>query len=200
VDLSAFYLDVLKDRLYCSPPASHERRSAQTALHFIAQTLAQLLSPIITHTAEEVWQSLPGENKPLSILLSQLPDDPFSVHDAAMLERWEPVLAVRETVNKALEQARQSEIIRRSQEAALHMKVDAETWSALKPFLADLPTLYMVSSVAVEPWDEEEVSVIVRRANGQKCPRCWQIRIDIGTDTDYPELCVRCASAVRAIG
>ncbi|MGB9593891.1 MAG: NADH-ubiquinone oxidoreductase-F iron-sulfur binding region domain-containing protein, partial [Anaerolineae bacterium] len=106
VDMSAFYLDVLKDRLYCSPPTSHERRSAQTVLYFIAQTLAQLLAPLITHTAEEVWQALPGDNKAESVLLSQLPDDPFSVHDAAMLERWEPVLAVRETVNKALEQAR----------------------------------------------------------------------------------------------
>jgi len=200
VDMSAFYLDVLKDRLYCSPPTSHERRSAQTVLHFIAQTLAQLLAPIITHTAEEVWQALPGENKALSVLLSQLPEDPFSVHDDAMLERWEPVLAVRETVNKAMEQARQSEMIRRSQEAALHIKMDDETWSALKPFFADLSTLYMVSSVEVEQWDEEEVSVTVRKAEGEKCPRCWQIRTDIGTDAEYPDLCARCAAAVRAIG
>jgi isoleucyl-tRNA synthetase len=197
--MSAFYLDVLKDRLYCSPPASHERRSAQTALHFIAQTLAQLLAPILSHTAEEVWQSLPGENKPLSVLLSQLPDDPFSVHDAAMLERWEPVLAVRETVNKALEQARQSEMIRRSQEASVHLKLDSETWNALKPFFNDLSTLYMVASADVEQWEEEEVAVDVQKAEGEKCPRCWQIRTDIGVDAKYPDLCARCATAVRAI-
>jgi isoleucyl-tRNA synthetase len=187
VELSAFYLDVLKDRLYASAAASRERRSAQTAMH--------LLAPILVHTTEEVWDYLKLPNKPESIHLAELPAP--GALDTELLARWEPVLAVRETVKKALEEARQSGAIGNPLEAGVELDADRETCDRLAPYANQLPAIFLVSQVRLkDARPEKGVEVRVSRAEGVKCARCWLIKTDVGADPRYPDICARCAAAL----
>ncbi|MCW3055465.1 MAG: Isoleucyl-tRNA synthetase, partial [Chthonomonadales bacterium] len=194
-ELSSFYLDVLKDRLYASAKNSPERRSAQTAMHRIAETLARLLAPILVHTTEEVWDYLKLPNKPESVHLADFPT--AATVDTDVLARWEPVLAARETVKKALEEARQAATIGNPLEAAITLTADATTYAALLPFLEQLPSLFLVSQASLqEDGTESGLTVTVSAAQGSKCPRCWLFKTDIGTNVAHPDLCARCADAL----
>ena len=195
VELSAFYLDVLKDRLYASGPDWPERRSAQTALHRLAETLARLLAPLLVHTTEEVWDYLKLPDKPESVHLAALPD--LSGRDYGLTVPWDQILALRDTVQVALEEKRQSGEVRNSLEARVHLDVDADTYRALEPYRAELPALLLVSQIALAQTRlEAGVSVTVTPAEGIKCARCWLIKTDVGADPAHPELCARCARAV----
>ncbi len=187
VELSAFFLDVLKDRLYASAADSKERRSAQTAMHRIAETLARLLAPILPHTTEEVWGYLKIEDMPESVHLAALPSAHSS--DEALTARWTPLLEARETVKKAIEEARQSGKIGNPLEARISLPA---SYSALASFGDKLPSLFLVSQVAIGETDAIEVAPAV----GVKCARCWLIKTDVGTAPEYPELCARCAEAM----
>ncbi len=196
-ELSSFYLDVLKDRLYASAQNSVERRSAQTAMHRIAETLARLLAPILVHTTEEVWDYLKLPNKPESVHLADFPTADTAADAAALLTRWEPVLAARETVKKALEEARQAGTIGNPLEAAVTLTADPAAYSTLLPFLDQLPALFLVSQAGLQDGDTESgLTVIVSAAQGSKCPRCWLFKTDIGASASYPDLCARCAEAL----
>lgn len=198
VELSAFYLDVLKDRLYCEAAGSLPRRSAQTALHAIARTLSCVLAPILSHTAEEVWQLLEMPDKPPSAQLASWPA-PSAVGAEEVLLRWEPVLAMRARVNLAVEEARQQRLIGNPLEARLRIESDVARSLALAPFLADLPALFKVSSVEVQGSEAiSEPRVSVAPAEGSKCARCWLIRTDVGADSRFVDLCGRCAAVVAA--
>jgi isoleucyl-tRNA synthetase len=198
VDLSAFYLDVLKDRLYCEAAGSLPRLSAQTALHTLARTLAVVLSPVLSHTAEEVWQRLEIPDKAPSV---QLADWPGSVcpDGQTVLNRWAPVLVMRDAVNAALEEARQSKRIGNPLEAAVRIETDVASSMALAPFATDLPAVFKVSQVEIVGREGVEGSAIhAQPAEGTKCARCWLVRKDVGSDACYPGLCGRCASVVSA--
>jgi len=194
VELSAFYLDVLKDRLYASAAESRERRSAQTAMHKIAETLARLLAPILVHTCDELWGYLKLPNKPESVHLAELPK-PVQP-DAALIARWEPVLAARVVVKKALEEARQAGQIGNPLESRIDLTVDSSTMEALRPFAQRLPTLFLVSQVSLHTGGLAGLSVQCSLAEGVKCARCWLIKTDVGSRADHPELCARCAAAI----
>jgi len=198
VELSAFYLDVLKDRLYASAANSVERRSAQTALFVLAETLARLLAPVLVHTSEEVFDFLYTEgkaNKPLSVHLTDFPT--FHEPDTALLLKWEPVLTVRETVNKALEEARQAETIKKPLEAKVTLSADMELYAKLEPLLSQLPGLFLVSQVALNhSVGGGGLTIEVSVAEGVKCARCWLIKTDVGVDASYPDICGRCATAI----
>jgi isoleucyl-tRNA synthetase len=208
VDLSAFYFDVLKDRLYTFAPRSVGRRSAQTAIYRIASALTRLAAPIMAFTAEEVWKHLPHE-----------PADPESVHlavfpagegfetglPAATLNTWERLLALRSEVLSALERARQEKRIAGSLEAKVVLHADGDLGRLVERYRSSLPALFIVSQVEMVPNSRPQGSggaaakVTVERADGAKCERCWNYSTLVGSSADYPTLCERCLAALEEI-
>jgi isoleucyl-tRNA synthetase len=193
-DLSSFYLDVLKDRLYADAAGSPERRSAQTVLAAIASAMVRIVAPILTFTSEEVWLSLPDalRGDVDSVQLAGWPavdvDDSAA---AALRSAYGTVLEVRDIVTKSLEDARNADIIGKSQEATVAVRAAADVVESLRqrPSLADL---FIVNEVTLEV-AASGTEVRIGRAEGEKCPRCWNIRTDIGSDASHPEICSRCA-------
>ncbi len=190
-DLSAFYLDVLKDRLYSFRPGSRERRSAQTALFEITSCLARLLYPILSFTAEEIWQKLTVPDKPVSVGLAALPSYRADLRSHALEARWEPLLLAREAVNKALEGTK------KRLELGVTLTADTETYAALRPYLSQLPGLFLVSRVTLR---ESKVAGLGVENNGPapgaRCARCWVAVPDGGEDP--AALCASgCARAWR---
>lgn len=199
VDLSAFYLDVLKDRVYTSGAATVERRAAQTAMYLILQSLTRLMAPVLSFTADEVWGYIPRRgDEAESVHLAEFPAMDEAYLDEALAERWDRLLRVREEVLRVLEDARKSKLIGNSLEA----KVEIRSGPALLPFLESytsvLPTIFIVSAVELKPALEggPELSVVVQRAPGQKCERCWVYRETVGQSPDHPTLCDRCVAVL----
>jgi isoleucyl-tRNA synthetase len=197
VDLSAFYADVSKDRLYTFAAASEERRSAQTAMYIMADGLARLLAPILPVTSDELWGYLPGRHE-ASVHLSTFPDKVDSLLDDALVGRWDRLMAVRDEVNRALEVARQGKVIGTSLGALVTVSAGGETGRLLRQYEADLPMFFIVSQVAVEPAAGEEVTVTVSRADGEKCQRCWRVVPDVSHVDGSDGLCSRCIAALAA--
>ena len=196
VELSAFYLDVIKDRLYASGAESRERRSAQTALHTLASTLACLLAPILVHTSEEVWGYLRRADKPESVHLADFPK--VDAADPEMIAHWAPLLEAREAVNRAREEARQAGVIGNPLEARVELTVSPARYEQLKPFVGQLATLFLVSQAELTPTaTEADIAVRVTPAEGVKCARCWLIKTDVGFNPVYPDLCARCAGVLE---
>jgi isoleucyl-tRNA synthetase len=199
VDLSAFYADVSKDRLYTFAPDSPERRSAQTAMYVIADGLARLIAPILPFTADEMWRHLPGEREP-SVHLAEFPprSGVESLIDRDLLARWERLIAVRDEVNRALETARQAKTIGTSLAARVALLASGPTAALLERCRRDLPMLFIVSQVSLEisARSEDGVSVDVTRAEGHKCARCWRVVDSVSSAADTAGLCDRCVAAV----
>ena len=194
VTLSAFYLDVLKDRLYCSAPASRERRSAQTVLYRLADSLVRLMAPILPFTAEEVWGYLPAREQP-SVHMAYFPKTSGPADDALMV-RWENLRALRDEVNKALEAERKAGGIGKSLEAAVRLGPgDEATAELLKDCEAILPELFIVSRVELDSVTGGSTRVVVEAAPGEKCARCWTVT-ERPTTAEGGPLCPRCASVV----
>lgn len=192
-DLSAFYLDVAKDRLYTLAAGDPLRRSAQTAIEATARTLAGLVAPILPHTAEEVWSYLPRRaGDPPSVHLSLWPVVAPAWRDADLLARWNALFAVRDDVARALEAERSAHRINSSLEAALDLyDYDAE----LRAFATRLPELLQVASVDLRSGGGRRVEV--RRAAGRKCLRCWRWQESVGLDATHPDLCQRCVEVLN---
>jgi isoleucyl-tRNA synthetase len=211
VELSAFYFDVLKDRLYTSAPNSPKRRAAQTAIWRIGEALVRLLAPITSFTCDEVWQYLP-----------KLPDRPASVHlanfpsasdilggsappeDAKQAEDWKTLLAVRTEVLKALEEARQSKLIGGANlEAQVTVTAAEPVFSVLSRYEDRLRYLFIVSAVTLQQGNSGNgtggVTVQVGKADGKKCDRCWNYSIHVGEDALYPMVCERCSAVLKEI-
>ena len=195
VDLSAFYADVSKDRLYTFAASSDERRSAQTAMYIMADGLARLLAPILPITADELWRHLPG-SRDASVHLADFPRDVDGLRDEALTRKWERLLAVRDEVNRSLEVARQAKEIGTSLGAHVTLRAGGSTGALLTDYEADLPMLFIVSQVTLEPAGSDELSVAVSRAEGDKCQRCWRIVPDVSRDPDTEGLCSRCIDAL----
>jgi isoleucyl-tRNA synthetase len=197
VDLSAFYADVSKDRLYTLAAASPERRSAQTAMFIMADGLARLLAPILPVTADELWRHLPGSRE-ASVHIGQFPDRLDSLAAAAIAEEWARLRDIRDEVNRALETARQEKVIGTSLQARVTLTAGGAAAALLGRHHADLPMLFIVSHVLLETGGPEGVSVSVSRAEGQKCDRCWRIVPELSHDTRTQGLCARCVDALTA--
>ena len=212
-DLSSFYLDVLKNRLYADSATGVERRSAQTVLAAVLQALVRVVAPILTFTAEEVFQTMPPalRGDMLSVQLAGWPEVPLVVDHRdeadALLARYATVLAVRDEVMKALEEERAAKRIGKSQEALVEVVVaSGDIYDTLQASgEAALAEMFMVFGVrlardgaAAKPAGPESAvtSVTVLPAEGEKCPRCWNWRGDIGSDAAHPDLCGRCARVV----
>jgi isoleucyl-tRNA synthetase len=195
VDLSAFYLDVSKDRLYTFAADAPERRSAQTAQYVMADGLTRLVAPILSITADEIWRHLPGSRE-ASVHLSVFPADTETWRDDGLVERWSRLLEIRSVVNGALEESRQQKAIGTALQARVSVAASGEDMSLLERHAADLPMLFLTSTVALERRDAGDVSVTVTRADGQKCPRCWRYVTETATDGEMTGLCMRCVNAV----
>jgi isoleucyl-tRNA synthetase len=207
IDLSALYLDILKDRLYTSPAGSLERRSAQTVLCMLLDTVARIMAPILPITAEEVWRHMPAApDKAASIHLALLPAPDAALLDAGLAERWERLLQVRGEVTKALEEARVKKLIGHALDAAVTLSAGGELYEALAPHAAELRSLFIVSAAellkdaalegAVESAEVKGLRIRVEPAAGSKCERCWVHETSVGASAEHPGICGRCRTAL----
>jgi isoleucyl-tRNA synthetase len=203
VDLSALYLDVLKDCLYTSKAASQARRSAQTAMKEILEAMVRLLAPILTFTAEEVWLALPSSpGKAESVHLEQFPEVDGSLLQPELAETWKTLIAVKGEVAKAIETARQNKVLGHSLDAAVTITAPEKLRPLLEMHLEDLRALLIVSDVCVVAGQESVgayrsaeipgLAVDVSRAKGEKCNRCWNYSGTVGASAEHPTLCARC--------
>ena len=196
VDLSAFYVDICKDRLYTMRPSSRERRSAQTVQYIVADGLARLVAPILSMTADEVWPRLPGP-RAASVHIAEFPAGTDAFRDEALEQQWARLMTLREAVNAKLEVARQAKIIGSSLGAEVTLTLGADLHAIVAPHADDLPMLFIVSSVIVRAdGDAGHVSIEVGPAPGTKCPRCWRIVTETVGDGEMAGLCLRCKDAV----
>ncbi len=209
-DLSAVYLDALKDRLYSEGPSSHIRRSAQTVLANVLDVLVRVLAPVLVFTTDEVWGSMPSSMKPAEVDSVQLAGWPvasdFVPHvdpsaGADVLARYATVLSVRESVTKALEKARNDGRIGKSQEARIVIMAGKDVARVLGSCGHEaLSEILIVNDIAIEAVDDlTETQVRVERAEGEVCPRCWNIRT-LGKNSHHPGLCERCAAVMDELG
>lgn len=208
VDMSNFYFDVLKDRLYTSAPDSATRRAAQTVLYKVLDALTLMLTPILAFTADEIWLAMPHDSSrnPESPLFNEIPRADFIEADDDFIAKWDKIHAVRVDVQKALELARNEKIIGKPLEAKVSLYVQGELFDFLKSVETALPEIFITSSVCVEngegefKGDVDGLSVCVSKADGEKCERCWKYSDTVGTDSEHPTLCAHCAGVIREIG
>lgn len=207
VDLSNIYLDVLKDRLYCDSVNSLSRKSAQSAMFMILDTLVRLLAPILAYTSDEIWAAMPhGKNDDTRNVLfnevnKEYEDYALSQEDAA---KWDKLVSIRDDINVFLEGARAEKLIGKSLEAKVAVSCDDEDYEFLSSRAEDLEALLIVSEVEIKKGTDgdkcerfDTIFVKVEKASGEKCERCWRYGHGIGTDADHPTLCHRCASVVK---
>ncbi|HBP89275.1 MAG TPA: isoleucine--tRNA ligase, partial [Nitrospiraceae bacterium] len=209
-DMSATYLDILKDRLYTFPTNSVLRRGSQTVLYEIVSALAKLMAPILSFTAEEIWQVLPTStvegSKPISVHLADFPESPTVFQDPQLHTTWTYLFQVRSKVQSALEKSRRDKVIGSSLDARVILHATEPNCALLKRYLTDLPALFIVSCVNVDqvislPGAESGegtlgLAIEVVKADGTKCDRCWNIRYDVGAQAQHPTLCGRCVEAL----
>ncbi|MCX7724160.1 MAG: isoleucine--tRNA ligase [Thermodesulfovibrio sp.] len=197
-DMSALYLDILKDRLYTFKSDSAERRAAQWVLYNIAESLIKLIAPILSFTAEEAWQHLPFK-KTKSVFLEKMPEKDERFLDEELHSRWEKLIQIRDEVNKALEIKRQEKFIGNSLEAKVILYVNHKLKDFLLPYHDFLPTLFIVSQVELKDLDSQdiELKVMVDKAEGDKCQRCWNYSPTVGK-LEIPDLCQRCYHVIKS--
>ena len=203
VDLSAFYADVSKDRLYTFAADARERRSAQTAMYVIADGLARLLAPILPVTCEELWRHLPGKRED-SVHLAEFPDarQLETLADSELVRTWTKLISVRDDVNRALEAARQAKTIGTSLGALVTLRARGETLALLERYRAELPMLFIASQVDLRAGEGngEALEVVIARADGHKCARCWRIVPQLSGAPATEGLCDRCVDAIQRGG
>ncbi len=210
VAMSSFYLDVLKDRLYTFKHDGLSRRSAQTVLYEILSTLARLVAPILSFTAEEIWRYIPGKNKEKSVFLAKFPAVKKEFLNITLVTEWDKVLLLRGEISKALEIARRDKIINSSLAAKVQIFLPAnhELAGILKSFAQSWSSILIVSQTAlpVDPLTGDKLfasteiaglQVIVTKAEGVKCTRCWNYSKAVGQNKEHPEICDRCLSVVE---
>jgi isoleucyl-tRNA synthetase len=197
VDLSAFYIDVTKDRMYTFGAKSDARRSGQTAMFIIVEGLARLLAPVLSVTMDELWRMLPGDREE-SVHMALFPRQLDQWKDAALLERWSALVAVRDQVNLQLEEKRKDKTIAANLSARVVIGADGETAKLLNDYRDFLPTLFGVSDVQLKTQDPrpKTLSAAVDRATGTKCERCWRYVPAVSAEPDRTGLCPRCVEAL----
>ncbi|WP_415411299.1 isoleucine--tRNA ligase [Synechococcus sp. A10-1-5-9] len=215
-DLSNFYLDIAKDRLYVSAPSDQRRRSCQTVMALIIERLAGLIAPVLCHMAEDIWQNLPYPVEETSVFQRGWPTAPDSWRDASVQEPMQQLRELRASVNKVLEDCRSRQELGASLEASVRLEAHSPSLqSALhwlnengQPEVDGLRDWLLVSQLQIggEPWAEllanhdDSVALIeVARARGTKCERCWHYESDVGQHADHPHLCGRCVSVLERL-
>jgi isoleucyl-tRNA synthetase len=195
VDVSAFYVDVTKDRMYTFGAASAARRSGQTAMFIVVDGLARLLAPVLSVTMDELWRGLPGTREP-SVHMALFPRDTDRLADPGLLATWAELAKVRDAVNVELEKKRQDKTIGANLSAAVALTAAGDELSLLRRYEAFLPTLFGVSTVTVAAGAGAERAVAVTRAEGVRCDRCWRLVPAVSSEPDRTGLCPRCVDAL----
>ncbi|MFY7697924.1 MAG: isoleucine--tRNA ligase [Legionella sp.] len=204
IDLGSFYLDIIKDRQYTTPVNSIARRSCQTAMYHLLQALVRWLAPILSFTAEEIWQAIPGQVKS-SVFLQQWYKE-WPQLTRVDLDYWQHLQAIRNEVNKALEQQRQEGLIGSALEAEVIIYANEPTYGMLQRMQDELRFILITSSARIMPMtalteqvivhDDLGVAIIVRAVDHIKCCRCWHRCSDVGKNASHPELCMRCVANI----
>jgi isoleucyl-tRNA synthetase len=216
VDLSAFYFDILKDRLYTAPAGSVRRRAAQSVLYRIADALVRAVAPLMCFTSDEVWSHLPpladGQRREASVHMAAFPPparlrEGLTERHWKALENWPQLIAVRGDVLKALEAARVAKSIGGSLEARVVLHAEGDLAARLASYREFLPALFIVSQVELSAeglsgaaeCQVPGLQVQIERARGEKCHRCWNFSEQVGKDARYPQVCERCSAALKEI-
>ena len=211
LDLSAFYLDILKDRLYTSPQTSLTRRGAQTVMYLLLSAMARMMAPILAFTADEIWQHMPDwQNKPANVHFADLPGINDEWIDETLAGKWGQMLAIRGEVTKALENARVNKLIGHPLDAALTLAARGEAHEVLAEYREQLGRLFIVSQASLteegdelpEGYQSEEISglqIVVAKADGTKCERCWTHDTTVGDNHEHPTVCQRCRTQLAEI-
>ncbi|MEG2597127.1 MAG: class I tRNA ligase family protein, partial [Oscillospiraceae bacterium] len=206
VDMSNFYLDIIKDRLYCEKADSVSRRAAQTTMYDILSALTRLVAPILVFTAEEIWQHMPKLTalNADSVFFNDMPEKSGITASDAFTEKWDLIYAVRMDVQKALENKRASKEIGKSLEAKVILICSDELYNRLDAIKEDLPAVFIASQVELKKGSDGELKgeyeglfVNVGHADGEKCERCWIYSKTVGQTPEHPTLCSRCADVVK---
>lgn len=201
VDLSNFYLDVLKSRLYTEKPDAPERRSAQSAMYLILDAMVKLLAPVLAYTSEEIWKFMPHteDDDAVSVMLNDMPKAVAEYENDEIKAKWDKIIAVRNDVNKALEPARNEKIIGKSLDAEVTVYADGEIYDLLKNMEAELAEIFITSKATVLPKADEKdamagdmVSVAVEASKHEKCGRCWVHSETVGTIPGFDGICADC--------
>jgi isoleucyl-tRNA synthetase len=208
VEMSAIYLDILKDRLYVSKADSRERRSAQSTLIDLLQGLTLAMAPILSFTADEIWEYIPGSGRPESVHLGSFPEPPPGFPDETLLTKYDFLLKVRGEINRGLEEARKAKRIAASQEAVVYLGAGGELYEKLKAQGAELQTLAQAAELHIVPIEAlsgegvvsgefPDLKVMVKKAAGEKCIRCWFHYPGVGEDAQHPQVCARCRQVLK---
>jgi len=204
IEMSAFYLDILKDRMYTSKTESLQRLSAQTVMYNILDTLVRIMAPVLSFTSDEVWQFMPG-NREESVHLAEFPCMNPEWKDDQLVTRWERIIKVRADVSKALELARVAKTIGHSLDAAVIISADPELFGFLQEYATELTSIFIVSKVELaekisgDCWSSENIEglkIQVSAAPGVKCERCWYYSEELGSSAEHPTICPKCTVAV----
>ena len=208
VDMSNFYLDVIKDRLYCEGKDSLAYRSAQTTMYVVLDSMVRMLAPILAFTSDEIWKAMPHDQSADArhvVFNSMASTQSKYRFDAALEEKWDKLVLLRDGVNLELEKARAEKKIGKPLEAKIVLNCEESMLNFVKSLEEFLPTLFIVSQVHVHSGSEgaqceglEGISIVVEGADGEKCPRCWIFSTSVGEDEVHPALCARCAEVVKA--
>jgi isoleucyl-tRNA synthetase len=201
VDLSAIYFDILKDRLYTFRKDAPARRASQRVLHETLLTLTKLMAPVLSFTAEEIWQSIPERQREAgSVHLMQFPKADLRCKDPALEKRWDELILVRNEAQSRLEEKRREKMIGASLEADLLIEANPDRYEILKQYERDLPEVFIVSHVELKKVTNlphaPGFKVTVLKAKGAKCARCWRYQTSVGANAAYPGLCDRCVEAI----
>lgn len=211
VDMSNFYLDIIKDRLYTEKPESKERRAAQTVMYKTLTALVKMIAPVLSFTADEIWKYMPhtADETLESVLLSDWPQVLEEYVDAELEKRWDNILEIRGEVSKALELARNNKVIGHSLNAKVEIYAEGETYKFLNEVRDFLQTVFIVSMVELNEGikdgveytyrseENKELAVVVSVAPGEKCERCWVYSETVGKDSEHPTLCSRCVGVLK---
>lgn len=206
VEMSSYYLDILKDRLYAYKADSFERRSAQTAMYEIMLDLVVMIAPVLSFTMEEVWQFMKKPaSMPESVFMMPWPECKEEYIDEALESKWDNFIEIRSEITRVLEGARRAKTIGHSLDAKVELHATGEALAILRSVEGDLATLLIVSQAklveglagGVEATGREDLKVTVQAAEGEKCERCWIYSDTVGKDAEHPTVCARCAEALK---
>ena len=201
-DMSNFYLDIIKDRLYTSKPDSKERRSSQTTMYIILDALVKILTPMICFTAEEIWKAMKhkSDEQVESVMLTDFPKANDMYDNEELSAKWDKILKLKDLVAKELENARAEKTIGHSLNAKVTIFANDDEYNFLKENIELLRTVFIISDLEVlenERKDEEKLGIKVEQAPGEKCERCWMYSTTVGEDKETPTICHRCSEALK---
>ncbi len=199
VDMSNFYLDVLKDRLYTEKADSLSRRAAQTAIYTIVDAMTRMISPILAYTSDEIWGYMPHskDDNTENVVFTNMPEQANITVEDGFMDKWDRIHELRDNVKKTLESFIKDKTIKSSLEAVVNLSASGKTFEFLSGVKDELAAAFIVSSVNIAQGDTDEIKIEIEKANGGKCERCWSISETVGENSEHPTLCSRCCEILK---